>query len=285
MLHSRKCWANHMGYWAVDPEWFMRMFEAFRAGTLPIVEAKAQPSYSGPSYDVVDGVAIIDIVGQMMKGESKYGGASTVAARANLRAAVKDNSVKSVVLYIDSPGGTVAGTFELGQAIKEADKTKPVVAHIEDLGASAAYWVASQARKVYATETSQIGSIGVYTYVYDASQSYESQGVKVHVISTGGIKGAMVDGAPVTDEQIAEVQETVNTYGNHFVNAVAFGRGMSTADVRKLADGRMHDARKAQNLGLIDGIRSYEQTVESMASKRAPARRAKALAIEMEMSK
>jgi ClpP class serine protease len=110
------------------------------------------------------GTAVLGLTGPMTKAPQSWGsGTSTVSLRRRLRQAASDPDVKSIALVVDSPGGQVSGTFDLAKDIAAARDRKRVVAYIEDLGASAAYAVASQADAVYANENALVGSIGTYS--------------------------------------------------------------------------------------------------------------------------
>ena len=254
------CAAQHFGMWAIEPHWFCTAVESVRAGTY----AAETVTQRGRILYVVDdvGVARVPISGQIMKGDSKFGGTSSLRVRQAVRKAIGDGDVKSIVLHIDSPGGTVAGTANLANDVKMANQVKPVVAHIDDLGASAAYWVASQARWITATATSEIGSIGTVAVVEDSSEKAELEGIKVHVISTGEFKGIGVDGAPVLPSHLEYLQSRVEDLNGHFLHAVKKGRNMSIEAVRKLADGKVHIAGGALSLGLIDGLGSLEDAMK-----------------------
>lgn len=233
-------------------------------------EARAEIEARGDTeYEVTrDGVAIVPLHGSLMKHASSFSAnTSTVAARRQIRAAARDEMVAGILLHIDSPGGTVAGTHDLAADIREVAKSKPVYAYCEDLCASAAYWLACQASRVYANESAVIGSIGVFSVLYDFSKAAESDGVKVHVVKFGAMKGAGVAGTEVTDEQLAEFQKLVNAYGEDFVNTVAAGRKISRAVAEQLADGRVHKGQAAVDLKLIDGVRSLQQAVDELVSE------------------
>jgi len=168
--------------------------------------------------------------------------------------ALADNKVKKILLDIDSPGGVVAGVMETGNAIAAAGQMKKTTAQIEDLGASGAYWLASQASKITATPNTEVGSIGVYAVYVDYSKRAEEDGIQVHVVKSGEHKGMGVMGAKISDEQLAAVQEIVNGLSDNFIKAVSTGRGLSTAAVRELSDGRLWLAEKARTNGLIDSV-------------------------------
>lgn len=223
-----------------------------------------------------DGVAVISLRGPMMKYVSSMSdGASTVFARRQLRQAVADDGVGSILLAIDSPGGTVAGTADLAADVAEAAKRKPVYAFVEDLTASAAMWVASQAHKVFANNTTAlVGSIGTYAVLYDQSKVAEKLGVKVHVVRAGEYKGAGVPGTEITEAQLAEVQRIVNALNEEFLNGVARGRNLAIENVKSIADGRIHPASEAIGLGLVDAIQTIDQVINNLSNS-SPARRRK----------
>lgn len=209
----------------------------------------AKPSRSGK-------VATVEIVGTISR-TGEYGTSSDQTA-SDIAALAADAKVGAIELRINSPGGAVAGTFELAASVASASKLKPVFAYITDLGASAAYWVASQATNVYGNQTALVGSIGTYSVVRDTSGLASALGVKVHVVKAGQHKGSGVPGSQVTDEQLAEVQRTVDAINQHFLAGVAAGRKIPLARVQELADGRVHVGQEAEKLGLIDGVLSYD---------------------------
>lgn len=251
-----------------------------RAATERLAAATGSKRKEEKAYAMTrGGIAVVPVQDFMMKGQSKYGGTSTVAVRRQLRAARADADVKGVLMFVDSPGGTVAGTQELGDDIRALAAAKPVWAQVDDLAASAALWASSQADKVFANRTAQLGSIGVFGVVRDTSKQAEMAGVKVHVLSTGKFKGAGVPGAPVTEEHLEEAQGMVDNLHEHFVSALASGRHLPRERVDSMADGRMFIAADAQKLGLIDGIQSADATValmESTLESEAKARTAQA---------
>lgn len=273
-----KCFASHMGVWAIDPQFLQQAVSAIRSGlwqnagntarsdhpwrvmgAASVIDPESDPEFPDVMYQRTnEGVAIFQWTGAMQKGHSKFGGVATVDQRKYLRAAVADPEVGAILLVIDSPGGTVAGTQSLADDIRAADARKPVIAHFEDLGASAAYWTGSQARRVSANRSAMIGSLGTFGVIEDSSGKAEAEGVKVHVLSTGPHKGAFVDGAPVTTEQLAEYQRIIDQLNEQFIQAVIGGRRMPEAQGRALFDGRVHLAADAKSLGLIDAVETMD---------------------------
>jgi len=204
--------------------------------------------------------------GALIKSASSMGGTSTVQLRRDISNAANDPNVSAIMLAIDSPGGTAAGTYELGAAVKRASSLKPTWAFVEDLGASAAYWMASQASQIFAANPmTQVGSIGTYWTLYDTSKMLEADGVKVHHFATGPLKGAGAYGTVVTEEQAAHFQAQVDTMQTHFDEAVRLGRNLSRNELASVRTGGVFSAKEAQALKLIDGIKSFEQVLKSLA--------------------
>ena len=220
-------------------------------------------------YAVVGDVAVLAINGPMTKKMTSasylFGGTSTEKTRSALKAALADASVSQILLHIESPGGQVSGTAELADDVREATAKKPVTAYVEDIGASAAYWVASQASALYVNKAGMVGSIGVFTTVTDSSEVAARMGYKVSLISTGKFKGAGQPGVKITDAQLEQWQKQVDATFSDFKEAVATGRGMGTDAVRSVADGRMFKSDEALTLGLVDGICSFEQCVAQVS--------------------
>ncbi len=274
-------------FWAIDGDYATNAVEqldsldietcrTLNAEFMAAVEAEDKANPKG--YEVVGNVALISIDGPMTKKMTSasylFGGTSTEKVRKQIKGALADSSVSSILLHIESPGGQVSGTAELADDIREAGQKKNVVAYIEDIGASAAYWVASQAGTIVANKSASIGSIGVFTTIVDSSEAAARAGVKVNLVSTGKYKGAGQPGVKLTDAQLEQFQKQVDAIFTDFKDAVATGRGMSVDDVSALADGRMFKSDVALASGLIDKVCSFEECltqVSGMSGVRQPA--------------
>ncbi len=183
-----------------------------------------------------------------------------------LRAMAADEKVGAILLHIDSPGGHVAGTKELADDVALVDRQKPVHAYIEDTGASAAYWVASQARSVAANAMAMVGSLGTFTVLYDLSKAAEMEGVQVHVVSTGERKGSAAPGTPVTDADVAEAQRLVDGFDAFFRAAVRDGRKLGAKDATAVWTGAVWLAGEAKGLGRVDRVETLDATVERLTA-------------------
>ena len=270
---------DYAGVWAIEPSAGAALWSlAQRTDLTAHVTAAESPKLVAAEYQTVKAgggqqVAIVPLVGSLMKMRaSMSSGTSTVEARRMLRKAAADPDVSAILLHIDSPGGTVSGTADLAADVKAAAKQKPVWAFAEDLCASAAYWVASQADRVFAnTATAMVGSIGTLAVIYDLSGAAEQQGVKALVFGTGPLKGAGAPGAPVTEEQQAYFRGLVEDSQKSFDAAVQKARGLTDKQLAGAKTGGVFGAAEALERKLIDGVQSFDQTVAQLA---AEARRA-----------
>lgn len=256
------------------------------------------PVRSGPArarerntrlFDMASGgIAVIVVSGIMGKGDSKFFDVNTVRVRMALRQAVEDSAVKGIMLVIDSPGGTVAGTAELADDVIEARKVKPVRVHADDMLASAAFWVAASSEWITAGRTTEVGSIGTLSVVEDRSKEFDEAGIVVHVISTGEMKGAFVEGTEVTEPQLEMLRKRVAELNVHFLAAVKKGRSLSPKRLQAVTDGRVWLAAEAQSLGLIDAVQTYEVAREAFektlrAQSRLRGARAQIAAVGLEL--
>lgn len=261
-MHNPKCVSMHLDVWAIDAPWMKSLVSAIKSGIVVPNQDNVKRDMSGQGYTVSERIAIIPLHDGLMKGWSKYGGTSSVWARNAIRNADANKDVDGIILHIDSPGGTVAGTAELGNDVKAAKK--PVVAYIEDLGASAAYWVASQADEISVNKNGLVGSIGVYAAIYDYTEQAKMAGIKVHVISTGEYKGAGEPGTEVTEKQLEYWQGIIDSHFSEFRSVVTKGRNMTVGRFSKIADGRLFNAKDSLELGLVDRVESFEKSFDRL---------------------
>lgn len=228
-------------------------------------EARASASAGGDadapgyekSYEMNGSVAMLSLSGPLTKQvtsmQALLGGTGMEPFAEALASAASDPDAQSIVIVADSPGGTVDGTEELYQCVKDAAAQKPVYTFVPDLCASACYYACCGASAIYAGPTAALGSIGCYRVMTDSSKEAAAVGLEVTVIGDGEMKGAGTDGTPITDAQKADAFRVVKDRNAHFIAAVAKGRKMPVAQARTLADGRVHIGAKAQALGLTDG--------------------------------
>lgn len=250
--------------WSIEPK-AAQMIEAGLPKIIAQMDA-ARLKMEPPSLLSVSGdTAIIDIQGIMLKRESIWTmlgfAVSTASVSTALSAAVDDKSVRSIILNIDSPGGTVDGMYQLADSIRGADARKPVFSQVSGEAASAAYWAAASARKIYANQGDLVGSIGVRMMTYDFSRAFANAGIEAVPIDTGEFKSAGAEGTEITDRQREYFQSLVDDAFADFKAAVATGRNNRVA--KEASDGRLFTARQALEIGLIDGIQDMGATLKS----------------------
>ena len=169
---------------------------------------------------------------------------------------MEDSNNKGILLYVDSPGGTVYESEELYLKLMEYKETtgRPIWDYMSHYAASGGYMTSVAADKIYANPNTVTGSIGVIMSGYDMTGLYEKLGIRYISITSGENK----DSSQMTEEQIAIYQEQVDEYYSRFVEIVADGRGMTEDGVKALADGRTYTASQAKENGLIDEIALYD---------------------------
>lgn len=196
------------------------------------------------------------------------GGTSCQAFASMLREAVNDETIGTILLDIDSPGGSVAGVQEAASEVMQARTEKPVIGIANFLAASAAYWIGSCCSELYASPSAEVGSIGVYTAHEDVSEALAKQGVKTTLISAGKYKTEGSPYAPLSDDAKKFIQSHIDESYRAFTANVARGRSVSVDRVRNgFGQGRVLSSDAALNEGMIDGIKSFDALVGDLQAR------------------
>jgi protease IV len=164
----------------------------------------------------------------------------------------RSDATVAVVVRIDSPGGAVAPSQELYDAVWRLREAKPVVASLGNVAASGGYYVASAANVIVADPGTITGSIGAIMSLPLYASLAEKLGVSEQIVKSGPFKDTGHPLRPMTAEERAVLQAMVDDVLRQFVDAVARGRGMEPAQVRALADGRIYSGAQARDAGLVD---------------------------------
>jgi len=243
------------------------------------VSAKAEKKE--PGYSVIRGVAVINVFGVLvhrsrMEADSSYLlGYDSVAAWFD--DALADSDVHSIVLNIDSPGGEVAGCFDLVQKIRDARGTKPIHSVASDQSCSAAYAIASAADSVSVTRTAMVGSIGVVTRHVDFSKLMEQDGIKVTYIYAGAQK---IDGnpfEPLPPAVRARFQTDIDSLYELFVNTVSENRNLSEEHVRGTEAG-VFTGEAGVAAQLADQVETPDQLIQRLSVEGGQSNSTRALA-------
>jgi signal peptide peptidase SppA len=196
-------------------------------------------------------------------GETSYEGLQAQIARAG-----RDDSIKGVVLEVDSFGGEAAGAFETARMISELSAAKPTLAILTDFALSAGYLMASAARQIVMPDTGAAGSIGVRTMHVDFSKQLENRGIKVTLISSGAHK---LDGDPtmaLADDVRANIQARVDRSRELFAETVGSFRGKRLDKKAAMAtEAQVYHGDDAVNAGLVDGTIDPQKAFAAFLSK------------------
>ncbi len=205
---------------------------------------------------------IVHIVGPITKYDQYCGPSGMAAKTAWLKIADQHPNIVAHVLKLDSGGGSGFAARLMSECISEL--TKPVYAFIDDLGASAAYWIASSAKAVISSSTmTRVGSIGTYLSVADYSKYFEQQGIRITDVYAKASSDKNQDYLRAIKGDTKMVQQLANEYNQFFLSHVRNQRRgklkNSTWD-----SGKMFFAKEAQTIGLVDDVMSFEQCVEGI---------------------
>ena len=185
----------------------------------------------------------------------------------SIDAMMEDSENKGIILYVDTPGGSVYAADELYFKIKEyQEKTKrPVYSSMQSMAASGGYYISAPCDKIIANRNCWTGSIGVTLgTIYDISGLLDKMGIKTQTITSGANKAMGGSTEPMTKEQKEIFQSMVDEAYEQFTGIVAQGRNMDVSKVKKLADGRIYTAKQAVENGLVDQIGTYQEAINDM---------------------
>lgn len=166
----------------------------------------------------------------------------------------RDSRVKAILVYIDSPGGTVVGSEGIYTALRRAGQDKPIVAIMGEVAASGGYMVALAADRIYAREGTITGSIGVIMQTTDVTGLLEKLGVSAEAIKSAPLKAVPNPLEKLTQEGRITTQRLVDDMYAMFLDMVVLRRKLDPDRARALADGRVYTGRQAREAGLIDAI-------------------------------
>lgn len=177
-----------------------------------------------------------------------------------LKEADRDNSVRAIILDINSGGGSVVATGEIAEAVKKVDK--PVIGWIEEAGASGAYYVASASDRIVANKDSLTGGIGVIMVVQHYYGLFEKLGINVSVIKAGKSKDIGSPYRQMTLEERKRLEGMVDKIYQEFVQEIADNRGLTYEYVENLSDGSLYLGSEAKDLGLVDELGGRDEAIE-----------------------
>jgi signal peptide peptidase SppA len=274
------------GPWAIAPQMLLEIqgiYDTHLRGekiNIPDVEARLGRKLDNrhESFQVRDGVAVIPVDGVIAKRMNLLsqisGGASTEMIQRDIEKALADPAVKAIILSIDSPGGTVDGTFELVDYIYQHRGQKPIITFSDGQIASAAYAIGAAADSIWiSSDTNMVGSIGVVAAHRDYSRKEQALGIKTTEITSGKYKRMASQYEPLSEEGRADIQAKTDYLYSVFVDTVARNRGVSVETVlTDMADGRVFIGKQNIKAGLVDGVSTLDNLIDQLAAGIIPAK-------------
>lgn len=252
-------------------------------------QISAQPASSIPVGDPEQGdhMVVIPVHGVLVPRRGQITAAceevmSYELLRSHISAALDDDNVKEIILDIDSGGGTAQAAFECAEFIYQSREIKPIRAIVNFNAFSGAYLIASACTEIIASDTSGVGSIGVYQKRWDYTQALNDEGVKIHTFFRGAKKVHCHPDMEMTEEERASTEESIEKCYMKFVGAVARYRGLSENDVIATEADRF-EGEEALSIGLVDRVATPQaainQIAQSLVSTQQP-RRPQSIAIQ-----
>ncbi|MCS7222740.1 MAG: signal peptide peptidase SppA [Anaerolineae bacterium] len=208
-------------------------------------------------------VAIVRVQGTIVSGPAPSPwaiGAYSERIIEDLKRAEEDRSVKAIVLWINSPGGSVVGSDEVYRALRRA--TKPVVAFMSEVAASGGYYLACGADYIVANPNTFTGSIGVVAVIPNAAELFDELGIEAVILRSAPRKAEGSLFEKLSPEAREILQRLIDEAFATFVQVVAEGRSMGMEQVRALADGRVYSGQQALELGLVDALGDLQQAID-----------------------
>ena len=211
-------------------------------------------------------VAVITGSGQILEGEHPLGTIGSDTMLEQLQTAADDERIKSVVLRLNTPGGSALASESIRHAVKRLrDFGKPVVVSMGSMAASGGYWIASAANEIWASPATLTGSIGVFGIVPNLSRAMHKLGVETDGLGTTKVAGALRVDMPLSAEMSHIIQQGVRHTYNQFIERVSVGRDIPLEEVEKLAQGRVWSGVDALKHGLVDQLGTLEEAIGAAA--------------------
>src|SRR5580658_3313018 len=205
-----------------------------------------------------DKIAVVDLEGVILSPKDVV---------EQLRKFADDSSVKAIILHVNSPGGGAAASEEIYREVLRIrdEKKKRIVASIETVGASGAYYVSSASDKIFADNASIVGSIGVIAEWYNYEELMKWAKLQQITLKAGEFKDTGSPTRPMTPEERAYLQSLIDNMHVQFIHSVAVGRKMKDDQVRALANGKVWTGEEALPLKLVDQIGDFRAAIEDTA--------------------
>jgi protease-4 len=205
-----------------------------------------------------DRIGVVDLDGVILDSTTVVG---------QLKKFGDDDSIKAIIIHVNSPGGGVAASEEIYTEVKRIrdEKKKRIVSSISTVGASGAYYVSSATNKIYADNGSVVGSIGVISEWVNYGDLMKWAKLKPEVLTVGEFKDTGDPSREMTPAERAYMQSLIDNMYGQFVQAVADGRHAKVEDIKSIANGKVWTGQQALSMHMIDQVADFEAAVDDTA--------------------
>jgi len=215
-------------------------------------------------------IAVIPIEGVISGTDSdnifSTSGTTATSVIKKIKDAEENKNIKAVIIEINSPGGAAVASQEIADSIKIINKTKYAI--IKDVGASGGYWIASSTDKIYASEISITGSIGVLSSYLEFSQLFEKYGINYEKVTGGELKDMGSQYRELSNEERQLLQRKINLVHDFFIKEVAENRNLDEDQIKKISTGEFYIGSEAKELGLIDEYGNTNEVFEILKKEK-----------------
>jgi len=206
-------------------------------------------------------VAVVYAQGEIVDGDGspqQVGGDSLAKEIRELR---NDESVKAVVLRVNSPGGSATASEQILREVQLTKQKKPVIISMGNYAASGGYWISTYGDRIFAEPNTVTGSIGVFGLLFNVGEISKQNGITWDTVKTGNLADAQTISRPKTPQELAIYQKSVDQVYNQFLSKVTESRKLSRTKVEEIAQGRVWSGKEAQELGLVDELGGIESAI------------------------
>ncbi len=218
------------------------------------------------AYSSKNNIAVLYATGEIVDGAST--GINYQKLVPIITQLADDDKIKGLVLRVNSPGGSAFGSDQIGEALDYfQSKKKPLTVSMGDYAASGGYWISCGADRIFADPLTITGSIGIFGLIPNVKGLSDKLGINPQSVSTNPAADFPTLFTPMDEKQLSIMQKYVETGYDRFIKRVATGRKMTEAKVRQIAEGRVWNAMKAKEIGLVDELGSLKDAIEWTAKK------------------
>jgi len=229
------------------------------------------PGAGGDDGGVLEGrhnwIAVVYAEGDIVDGDGEIGDVGGDRFARELRRLRQDDSVKAIVLRVNSPGGSATASEEIQRELRLTMRSKPVVVSMGTVAASGGYWISTYSDRIFAEPATITGSIGVYGMFLNVQQLATNLGFTWDTVKTGKLADMLTISRPKTDEELVVFQRLVDWIYEEFTAKVAEGRKLDKSKVLEIAQGRVWSGAEAKRLGLVDEMGGLQDALAYAAKK------------------